>query len=54
MVEFALLGFTNEEDYESDKSEIEKIIHQYDGLIIRSRLPIDRDLLKKAKNLNLM
>ena len=51
MVELALLGFTNEEDYESDKSEIEKIIHQYDGLIIRSRLPIDKDLLKKATNL---
>ena len=49
--QFSQIGFTNDEDYQSDKSEIEKIIHQYDGLIIRSRLPIDRDLLDKATNL---
>ena len=49
--QFSQMGFTNDEDYQSDKSEIEKIIHQYDGLIIRSRLPIDRDLLDKASNL---
>ena len=49
--QFAQMGFTNDEDYKSDKSEIEKIIHQYDGLIIRSRLPIDKALLDKATNL---
>ena len=45
------LGFTNEENYTSSKSEIEKIIDQYDGIIIRSRFPIDNEFLSKAKNL---
>ena len=45
------LGFTNEENYTSSKSEIEKIIDQYDGVIIRSRFPIDKEFLSKAKNL---
>lgn len=45
------LGFTNVEDYTSSKAEIEEKIHQYDGLIIRSRFPIDRSFLSKAKNL---
>ena len=45
------LGFTNEENYTSSKSEIEQIIDQYDGVIIRSRFPIDKEFLSKAKNL---
>ena len=49
--QFEKLGFTNDLDYTSSKSEIEKIIHQYEGLIIRSRLPIDKELLDKATNL---
>ena len=49
--QFEKMGFTNDEDYSSTKSEVEKIIDQYDGLIIRSRLPIDKDLLDKATNL---
>lgn len=45
------LGFINDEDYASDKSEIESKIHIYDGIIIRSRFSIDRPFLDKAKNL---
>ena len=49
--QFEKLGFINVEDYTSDKSEVEKNIHEYDGIIIRSRLPIDKQLLDKAVNL---
>ncbi|CAM1359638.1 D-3-phosphoglycerate dehydrogenase [Tenacibaculum sediminilitoris] len=45
------LGFDNYEDYSSSKSEIETKIHQYDGIIIRSRFTIDKQLLDKAANL---
>lgn len=49
--QFAELGFQNDEDYISPKSKIEEIIHEYDGLIIRSRFSIDSDFLNKAGNL---
>ena len=45
------LGFTNDEDYTSTKSEVEAKIHKYDGFIIRSRFKIDKPFLDKAKNL---
>ncbi|WP_420551787.1 2-hydroxyacid dehydrogenase [Tenacibaculum aiptasiae] len=45
------LGFINEEDYISTKSEIEAKIHQYGGVIIRSRFTIDQQFLDKATNL---
>ena len=45
------LGFTNDEDYNAPKEDIEEKIHEYDGIIIRSRFKIDRAFLKKAKNL---
>ena len=45
------VGFTNEEDYKSIKSEIEAKIHSYDGIIIRSRFSIDATFLDKATNL---
>ena len=45
------LGFICHEDYTSSKSEIEKKIHLYDGLIIRSRFSIDKDFLEKSENL---
>jgi len=40
-----------EEDYLSSYDEILAIISQYDGLILRSRIPIDENLLEKATNL---
>ncbi|TXE16261.1 hydroxyacid dehydrogenase [Psychroserpens burtonensis] len=45
------LGHTNDEDDTSSKEAIEKIIHQYDGFIIRSRFKIDASFLDSAKNL---
>lgn len=45
------LGFTNEEDYTSSKKTIEDKIADYDGIVIRSRFPIDKAFLQKATNL---
>ena len=45
------LGFKNEEDYQSSKEDIQNAIADYDGLIIRSRFPIDQEFLDKATNL---
>ncbi len=39
------------EDYDSSKSEIEKKIHHYEGVIVRSRFSLDRSFLEKATNL---
>ncbi|MBT3547655.1 MAG: hydroxyacid dehydrogenase [Flavobacterium sp.] len=44
-------GFENHEDYTSSKTEIEKKVHDYDGIIIRSRFSIDQSFLEKAINL---
>ena len=44
-------GFTNEENYKSSKAEIEEIISNYDGIVIRSRFNIDKHFLDAAKNL---
>lgn len=49
--QFAELDFENDEDYTSSKAEIEKKIHTYDGIVIRSRFTIDQSFLSKAKNL---
>ncbi|RDY60142.1 2-hydroxyacid dehydrogenase [Flagellimonas nanhaiensis] len=45
------LGFENYEDYKSSKNEVEKKIHLYDGVIIRSRFTLDQQFLDKATNL---
>jgi len=45
------IGFKNDIDLISNKTEIEKKIHKYSGLIIRSRIPIDDTFIKKAINL---
>ncbi|WP_034060877.1 2-hydroxyacid dehydrogenase [Lacinutrix jangbogonensis] len=45
------LGFQNDENYSDSKERIQKIIHHYDGFIIRSRFSIDSDFLEAAKNL---
>jgi D-3-phosphoglycerate dehydrogenase len=44
-------GFKNYEDYTSSKEAIEKVIHKYEGVIIRSRFKIDKTFLDVAKNL---
>ncbi|AOW20962.1 2-hydroxyacid dehydrogenase [Urechidicola croceus] len=45
------LGFENIEDYSSTKAEIQKIIHNYDGIVIRSRFKIDKQFIDSAKKL---
>ncbi|AEK22180.1 D-3-phosphoglycerate dehydrogenase [Capnocytophaga canimorsus Cc5] len=44
-------GFQNDEDYHSSKSEIEQKIHQYEGIVLRSRFSIDRHFIDKATRL---
>ncbi|MEM9869005.1 MAG: hydroxyacid dehydrogenase, partial [Bacteroidota bacterium] len=51
MDQFAELGFENFEDYASPKKEIEKKIHLYDGVVIRSRFTLDQEFLDRATNL---
>jgi len=45
------MGLHVDEDYTSSKQTIENKIADYDGIIIRSRFPIDKSFLKKAGNL---
>lgn len=45
------LGFTNDEDYTSSKTEVLLKISDYHGVIIRSRFSIDKEFLEKASNL---
>ena len=44
-------GFENVVDLTSSKDEIQEKIDQFDGLVIRSRIPIDKELLQRAKGL---
>lgn len=45
------LGFINHEDYKSTKEQIEAKIHDFDGIVIRSRFMIDKTFLDAATNL---
>jgi len=44
-------NFILEEDFTSSYDEVCIKIENYDGVIIRSRIPLDRNFLEKAKNL---
>lgn len=44
-------GFQNEADFTSSKAEIEEKIHEYHGIVIRSRFKIDKTFIDKAVNL---
>jgi D-3-phosphoglycerate dehydrogenase len=44
-------GFVVEEDYHSPNEEILQKIENYDGIIIRSRIPLNKEFLVKASNL---
>ena len=46
------VGFDNQEDFISSKEEIEKIIHEYHGIVIRSRFKIDKTFIDKATHLH--
>ena len=45
------LGFINNEDYTSSKETIEAKIHEYYGIVIRSRFTVDKQFLDAATNL---
>ena len=49
--QFAELGFENHEDYNNPKEVIIEKIKDYDGLILRSRFPIDAAFLRAAAGL---
>lgn len=49
--ELAALGFENTEEYLASKEALEERIGQYDGIIVRSRFPLDRPFLEKAVKL---
>ncbi len=51
MVQLQQAGFINHEDFTSSKEEIENKIHEYQGIVIRSRFKIDKTFLDKATNL---
>ena len=44
-------GYKNEEDYTSSKPDIEQIISEYDGIVIRSRFKCDATFINAATNL---
>ena len=44
-------GFVLEEDFSSSYEQVLDKIHLYEGIIIRSRIPLDAHFLEKAKNL---
>ena len=44
-------GFLLEEDFTSTYGEVLKKIKNYEGIIIRSRIPIDQNFIEHAKNL---
>ena len=44
-------NFILEEDFMSSYDEVCQKIENYDGVIIRSRIPLDQNFLEKAKNL---
>lgn len=44
-------GFVLDENFSSSYDEVLKKINDYDGIIIRSRIPIDANFLNQAKNL---
>ena len=44
-------GFVLDEDFSSSYEQVLEKIHLYEGVIIRSRIPLDAHFLEKAKNL---
>lgn len=49
--QLAAAGHQNVEDYTISKEETQRIIKDYDGIVIRSRFTIDREFLDAAINL---
>lgn len=51
MEQLAKAGFVNDENYSGSKQEIEEIISNYDGIVIRSRFKVDSSFIGAATNL---
>lgn len=51
MQQLEQFGFQNDTDFTSTKEEIEAKIHNYHGIVIRSRFKIDKTFLDQAKRL---
>ena len=49
--ELSALGIENHVDLKSTKSEIENIISNYHGIVMRSRITVDKGFIEKAINL---
>jgi len=49
--QLAKAGFTNDEEYLATKAEVEKIISNYEGIVIRSRFKIDQQFIDAANHL---
>lgn len=49
--ELATAGFKNHEAFNASKEDVEKIMPEYHGIVIRSRFKIDRDFIDAAENL---
>lgn len=49
--ELSKAGFENTEAYSAPKTDIQKTLHRYDGVVVRSRFPIDSVFLEAGKNL---
>lgn len=49
--QLAAAGHENEENYTISKTKTEAIIHDYEGIVIRSRFKIDKQFLDAATNL---
>jgi D-3-phosphoglycerate dehydrogenase len=47
----AAAGFENDFDFTSPKEDIMEVIGKYDGMIVRSRFPIDKEFLQAATSL---
>ncbi len=45
------LGYINDEDYSSSKTQVEEKIQNYNGIVIRSRFKIDKQFIDAATNL---
>ena len=49
--ELKKIGISNHFDFKSNKNKIENIISSYTGIILRSRIKIDKSMIDKAVNL---
>ena len=46
-------GFQNTIAYTTPKEEVERILPEFDGIVVRSRFPIDANLLNYGKRLKI-